>query len=53
MCREICNEWFWDPRNTAKLGGFGTIVEMDESYFAGKPKDQYGRRLGETSWEDD
>ena len=38
MCREICNEWFWDPRNTPKLGGFGTIVEMDESYFVGKPK---------------
>ena len=53
MCREICNEWFWDPRNTPKLGGFGTIVEMDESYFAGKPKYQRGRRLGEKSWEDD
>ena len=53
MHTEICNEWFWDPRNTPKLGGFGTIVEMDESYFAGKPKYQRGRRLGEKSWEDD
>ena len=49
FCREICTEWFWKPHNTPKLGGFGHIVEMDESYFPGKPR---VRRLGEHSWED-
>jgi len=34
------------------LGGFGKVVEMDESYFPGQPKYKRGRRLG-TSWEDD
>ena len=56
FCREVVTEWFWDPVNTPKLGGFGKIVEMDESYFPGKPKFNRGRRLGEdtkNSWEDD
>ena len=55
LCREVVTEWFWDPINTPKLGGFGKIVEMDESYMPGKPKFNRGRRLGEdskTSWED-
>ena len=49
MCREVCNAWFWDPANTPKLGGFGTIVEMDETYLPGQPKYHRGRRLG-TTW---
>ena len=54
FCREVVTEWFWDPENTPKLGGFGKIVEMDESYF--QPKYNSGRRLGEdsaTSWKND
>ena len=53
FCREVCTEWFWDPCNTPKLGGFGKIVEMDESYSPGKPKYNRGRRLGDGAWEDD
>ena len=56
ICREVVNEWFWDPQNTPKLGGFGKIVEMDECYFPGKPKFNCGRRLGnskDSCWEDD
>jgi len=49
ICREVCNTWFWDPENTPKLGGFGTIVEMDETYLPGQPKYHRGRRLG-TTW---
>ena len=29
------------------------IVEMDESYFLGKPKFNKGRQLGEATWYDD
>ena len=29
FCRQGVTEWFWDPANTPKLGGFGKIVEMD------------------------
>jgi hypothetical protein len=50
-CRNICNSWIRDPNNQPKLGGFGCIVEMDESYFPGQPKFNRGRRLG-TTWED-
>ena len=53
VCREICTEWFWDPINTPKLGGFGKIVEMDESFFPGKPKYNRGRRLGEGAWKEE
>jgi len=49
ICREVCNTWFSDPENTPKLGGFGTIVEMDETYLPGQPKYHRGRRLG-TTW---
>ena len=45
LCREVCDTWiqnFFEP-----LGGFGKIVEIDESYLAGAPK--YGR--GETEHE--
>ena len=47
-CRNICNHCIRDPRNLPKLGGFGVIVEMDESYFPGQPKFNRGRRLGTT-----
>ena len=39
-------------KNTPKLGGFGKIVEMDGSYFAGVPKYGKGRRLGAGTWTD-
>ena len=47
-CREVCSTWIW--ANKPKLGGFGKIVEMDESHFAGAPKFGRGRRLGEDPW---
>ena len=56
FCRNVCTDWFWKTENTPKLGGFGKIVEMDESYFAGKPKFNRGRLLGENpknTWKDD
>ena len=43
-------------QHTPKLGGFGKIIEVDESYFPGKPKFKRVRRLGEdseTSWKND
>ena len=49
LLREICGKWI--ETNPPKLGGFGKIVEMDESYFAGAPKYGKGRRLGEGSWD--
>jgi len=48
----VCTSWIWNENNIPKLGGFGKVVEMDESFFAGAPKFNRGRRLG-TSWEDD
>ena len=35
-CRDICSEWIHE--NHKPLGGFGEIVEFDESLFAGQPK---------------
>ena len=49
-CREVCGKWIW--ANKPKLGGFGQIVEMDESHFAGAPKYGRGRKLGEDPWKD-
>ena len=46
----MCTSWFWKPENTPKLGGYGVIVEMDKSYFPGKPKFHKGRCLGEEVW---
>ena len=43
FCRQVCTEWFWDSNNTPKLGGYGKIVEMDESFFPGCPKFNKGR----------
>ena len=51
--RNVCTTWFWKPENTPKLGGYGVIVEMDESYFPGKPKFNKGRSLGDATWYDD
>ena len=50
-CRNICTTWIWKPEHTPRLGGYGKVVEMDESFFPGAPKFNRGRRLG-TSWED-
>ena len=47
-CREVCEKWIW--ANKPKLGGFGKIVEMDESHFAGTSKYGKGRRNGEDPW---
>ena len=41
-CRVICNDWM--RNNFERLGGFGQIIEFDESYFSGQPK--YGRGRG-------
>ena len=49
----MVTEWFWDPQNTPKLGGYGKIVEFDESCFPGRPKHNRGRRLGEDAWDDE
>ena len=35
VCRRICGDCI--RKNPPKLGGFGVIVQMDESYFAGAP----------------
>ena len=51
-CRQVCTSWIWDEKHVPKLGGFGKVVEMDESYFAGAPKFNRGRRLG-TTWDDE
>ena len=53
FARTVCTEWINNPDNMPKLGGYGKIVEFDESFFPGKPKYNRGRRLGETGWEDD
>ena len=44
----VCTEWINNPDNMPKIGGYGKIVEFDESFFPGKPKYNRGRRLGET-----
>ena len=49
----VCTEWINNPDNMPKIGGYGKIVEFDESFFPGKPKYNRGRRLGETGWKDD
>ena len=49
-CREVCGVWIW--ANKPKLGGFGKIVEMDESHFAGTQKYGKGRVLGVDPWQD-
>ena len=53
FARRVCTKWINDPEHTPKLGGYGKIVEFDESFFPGKPKYNRGRRLGEDGWEDD
>ena len=46
FARRVCTGWFNDPNNTPELGGYGKIIEFDESFFPGKPKYNRGRRLG-------
>ena len=48
-CPDVDNNWISKP---PKLGGYGKIVEMAESDFAGAPKYSKGRRLGEEAWKD-
>ena len=48
-CRVICNDWI--RNNFEPLGGFGQIIEFDESYFSGQPK--YGRGRAAAWTEDD
>ena len=50
-CRAICNDWIRE--NFEPLGGFGTIVEFDESYFSGAPKYGRGGRGHAPSWEEE
>ena len=47
QCREVCTTWI--HKHAPKLGGFGKIVEFDESFFAGAPKYGRGRAKG---WND-
>ena len=47
-CREVCTTWI--TKHAPKLGGFGKIVEFDESFFAGAPKYGRGRAKG---WKDE
>ena len=47
-CRNICNDWI--RKNFEPLGGYGKIVELDESYFAGQPKYGRGRAV---AWKED
>ena len=49
-CREVCEKWIWI--NKPKSGGYGKIVKMGESHFAGTPKYGKGRRNGEDPWKD-
>ena len=48
ICRTICDNWI--RKNFEGLGGYGEIVEIDESYLPGAPKFGRGRSLG---WEDE
>ena len=45
-CMAVCNVWVWNGNNTPKLGGFGKVVEMDESFFPGAPS-----TIEEEDWE--
>ena len=40
-----CSQCSW--KHPPKLGGFGKVVEMDKSHFAGAPKYGKGVRNGE------
>ena len=50
-CRAICNQWIRD--NFEPIGGFGTVVEFDESFFSGAPKYGRGGRGHAPGWKDD
>ena len=35
FARTVCTEWIKDPSNSPKFGGYGKIVEFDESFSLG------------------
>ena len=39
LCRQVCDAWI--RKNFEPLGGFGKVVEIDESFLPGNPK--YGK----------
>ena len=43
LCREVCDTCI--RQNFEPLGGFGKVVEIDESFLPGAPK--YGRGRGQ------
>ena len=45
FCREVCDVWM--ETKSERIGGPGKIVEIDESYMAGRQKNGKGRKLGE------
>jgi hypothetical protein len=45
FCREVC-DW-WMANKSKKLGGPVVVVEIDESYMAGRQKNGKGRKLGQ------
>ena len=47
FCREVC-DW-WMENKSEKLGGPGVIVEIEESYMAGRQKNGKGRKLGKNA----
>ena len=46
--KSVQNGYIW--ANKPELGGFGKIVEMDESHFARAPKFGRGRTLGKDAF---
>ena len=44
MCREVCDDWM--IHCSEQIGGPGEVVEIDESYCAGRRKGKRGRRMG-------
>ena len=44
MCREVCDDWIINC--SEQIGGPGEIVEINESYMAGRRKYRKGRRVG-------
>jgi hypothetical protein len=50
FCREVCDNWM--ETRSQKLGGPGVVVEIDESYMAGRQKNGKGRKLGQKENDD-
>ena len=51
LCREVCDGWI--RKNFEPLGGFGKIVEIDESFLPGAPKYGRGRGQGDAWYDED